>query len=114
MSLPVGSTIVTHVDQHWLYYSGANERRGIQQIRYERKHAIGLTTLRLDGLVGLNAGENEGVVVTKNDQARSRQAASQYPRLRVGRKCRQVNSHLPHALLSQNRQLRGAHTVCGQ
>jgi hypothetical protein len=59
------STIVTHDDRHWLYYAGANERHGTEQVRFERTHAIGLATLRLDGFVGLNAGKNEGVIVTK-------------------------------------------------
>ena len=59
------STIVTHADKHWIYYAGANERHGNEQVKFDRKHAIGLATLRLDGFVGLSAGENEGTVVTK-------------------------------------------------
>ncbi|MBC7818202.1 MAG: hypothetical protein IAG10_15045 [Planctomycetaceae bacterium] len=59
------STIVTHAGKHWIYYAGANERHGNEQVKFDRKHAIGLATLRLDGFVGLSAGENEGTVVTK-------------------------------------------------
>jgi hypothetical protein len=59
------STIVTHADKHWIYYAGANERHGNEQVKFDRKHAIGLATLRLDGFVGLSAGESEGTVVTK-------------------------------------------------
>jgi len=59
------STIVTHDDKHWLYYAGANERHGNEQVRFDRKHAIGLATLRLDGFVGLRAGETAGTIVTK-------------------------------------------------
>ena len=59
------STIVTHADKHWLYYAGANERHGNEQIKFDRQHAIGLAMLRLDGFVGLAAGEIEGTVVTK-------------------------------------------------
>ncbi len=59
------STIVTHADQHWIYYAGANERHGNEQVRFDRKHAIGLATMRLDGFVGLSAGAIEGTVVTR-------------------------------------------------
>lgn len=59
------STIVTHADKHWIYYAGANERHGNEQVKFDRKHAIGLATLRLDGFLGLSAGENAGTVVTK-------------------------------------------------
>ncbi len=59
------STIVTHADQHWIYYAGANERHGDGQTHFDRKHAIGLAHLRLDGFVGLKAGETEGMVLTK-------------------------------------------------
>ncbi len=59
------STIVTHDDQHWIYYAGANERHGTEQVRFERRHAIGLTTLPLDRFVGLRAGDTPGSVVTR-------------------------------------------------
>ena len=59
------STIVTHDDKHWLYYAGANERHGNEQVKFDRKHAIGLATLRLDGFVGLRADEMAGTIVTK-------------------------------------------------
>lgn len=59
------STIVTHADRHWLYYAGANERHGNEQVKFDRQHAIGLATLRLDGFVSLSAGEAVGTVVTR-------------------------------------------------
>jgi hypothetical protein len=59
------STVVTHADRHWLYYAGANERHGTEQVHFDRNHAIGLATLRLDGFASLNAGAADGVVVTK-------------------------------------------------
>lgn len=59
------STIVTHQDRHWLYYSGADERHGTEKTRFDRSHAIGLATLPLDRFVGLTAGEQEGVVISK-------------------------------------------------
>lgn len=59
------STIVTHDDRHWLYYSGANERHGTPDVHFERTHAIGLAHLRLDGFVGLRAGSVEGTITTK-------------------------------------------------
>lgn len=59
------STIVTHADKHWLYYAGGNERHGTEDVRFDRTHAIGLATLRLDGFVALAAGDKPGVVLTK-------------------------------------------------
>jgi hypothetical protein len=59
------STIVTHADRHWLYYAGANERHGTEEVRFNRAHAIGLATLRLDGFVSLAAGMKPGTIVTK-------------------------------------------------
>ena len=59
------STIVTHGDRHWIYYAGANERHGSEQVRFDRTHAIGVATLRLDGFVSLAADEIEGTVVTR-------------------------------------------------
>jgi hypothetical protein len=64
MILPA-STIVTHDDTHWLYYAGGNERHGDPQVKFDRQHAIGLATLRLDGFVALSAGDKEGVVMTR-------------------------------------------------
>ena len=55
------SQIVTWDDQHWLYYYGANERHGLQ-----RQAAIGLSTLRLDGFICLEAiGDEWGQITTK-------------------------------------------------
>jgi hypothetical protein len=60
------STVVTHRERHWVYYCGANERHGTEQVHYpERKLAIGLATFRLDGLIGLRAREEGGTLVTK-------------------------------------------------
>ena len=59
------STIVTHADKHWIYYAGANERHGSAAVRFDRQHAIGLATLRLDGFVCLTAAKRPGTVVTK-------------------------------------------------
>jgi hypothetical protein len=59
------STIVTHADKHWIYYAGGNERHGTEEVRFNRRHAIGLATLRLDGFVALAAGEKPGTVVTR-------------------------------------------------
>jgi hypothetical protein len=59
------STIVTHDDQHWLYYSGANERHGTPEVSFPRSHAIGLARLPLDRLIGLAAGEAAGTVETR-------------------------------------------------
>jgi hypothetical protein len=59
------STIVTHQDQHWIYYCGANERHGTEQVRFDRSHAIGLATLPLDRFYGLHAGNEPGIVETR-------------------------------------------------
>ncbi len=59
------STIVTHNDLHWIYYMGANERHGNEQITFNREHAVGLATLKLDRFVGLTAGPQSGTVTTK-------------------------------------------------
>jgi hypothetical protein len=53
--------IVTHEGEHWIYYGGYRERHD----RYPREPGIGLAKLRLDGFVGLTAGEKEGMVITK-------------------------------------------------
>jgi hypothetical protein len=63
------STIVTHEDRHWLYYAGGDERHGTDAtnppVRFDRRHAIGLAHLRLDGFVALAAGEQQGTVTTR-------------------------------------------------
>jgi hypothetical protein len=59
------STIVTHDDKHWLYYAGADERHGNEEVRFDRQHAIGLAILPIDRLIGLAASESPGVVTTK-------------------------------------------------
>jgi hypothetical protein len=59
------SQIVTHSDRHWLYYMGANERHGNDEVQFDRQHAIGLATIRLDGFAGLHADAKPGRIVTK-------------------------------------------------
>lgn len=59
------STIVTHDDRHWLYYAGANERHGSESVRFDRRHALGLATMRLDGFVAISAGDETGIVTTR-------------------------------------------------
>jgi len=59
------SSIITHDHKHWIYYGGANERHGTPKVIFERDHAIGLATLRLDGFVALSAGNQPGSIVTK-------------------------------------------------
>ena len=59
------STIVTHAEKHWIYYAGGNERHGTEETRFDRQHAIGLATMRLDGFVALTAGNQFGTVLTR-------------------------------------------------
>lgn len=63
------STIVTHADTHWLYYSGANERHGTAEQRppvwFEKEHGIGVATLPRDRFVAQTAGSKPGTVTTK-------------------------------------------------
>ena len=59
------SAIVTHDDRHWLYYCGADERHGTEQVQFPRKLLIGLATLPLDRFVGLTAGPRGGTIVTR-------------------------------------------------
>ena len=63
------STVVTHDDRHWLYYSGNNERHGTAELEppvwFKSKSVIGLATLRLDGFIGLHADATGGTVTTK-------------------------------------------------
>lgn len=55
------SNIVTHNDEHWIYYLATNERWGCHRW-YAR---LALAKLRLDGFFYLEAKENRGTVVTK-------------------------------------------------
>ena len=55
------SEIITHDDKHWLYYAGSNERHGAPR----PVQGIGVATLRLDGFVYLEAGDQPGTVTTK-------------------------------------------------
>jgi hypothetical protein len=60
------SRIVTLDDKHWIYYGGCNERHGTPGVCLPRREpGIGLAWLRLDGFIGLTAGESAGTVVTK-------------------------------------------------
>ena len=57
------SEIVTHNDQHWIYYNGYRERHGVGD---RGPHGIGLATLKLDRFISLAAeGESDGYVLTK-------------------------------------------------
>jgi len=55
------SQIITHNDEHWIYYAGMDERH------YSRgRHLnIGLAKLRLDGFICLEAKDTPGTVLTK-------------------------------------------------
>ncbi|MEE9603413.1 MAG: alpha/beta fold hydrolase [Thermoguttaceae bacterium] len=55
------SNIVTHNDQHWIYYLATNERWGCH--RWDAR--LALAKLRLDGFFFLEAKEKPGTVVTK-------------------------------------------------
>jgi len=55
------SNIITHNDQHWIYYLGTNERWGAR--RWDAR--LGLAKLRLDGFFYLEAKQKPGVIVTK-------------------------------------------------
>ncbi len=61
------SHIVTFKDRHWIYYGGTNERHGAAEkdVWFERDGTLGLAWLRLDGFVGLRAGEEPGWVKTR-------------------------------------------------
>ena len=61
------SGIITHADKHWLYYSAENERHGLWDPSRDKrcKVGIGVATLRLDGLVYLQAKGEPGTVVTR-------------------------------------------------
>ncbi len=61
------SQIITQQDKHWIYYWGNNERHGAAEkgVWFVRQGGIGLAWLRLDGFVGLEAGEQAGTVITK-------------------------------------------------
>jgi len=60
--------IIIHDDQIFIYYCGVQgPHTGPKFSRVERKHlpAIGLATLRRDGFVSLDAGNEPGFVLTK-------------------------------------------------
>jgi len=50
-------------DELWIYYRSVSRRGGDQNPKVG--HAIGLATLRRDGFASLNAGNEEGTVVTR-------------------------------------------------
>ena len=66
---------VIYQDKIWIYYSGWNHPYGGAALKPVQEgwiengerihHAIGLATLRLDGFVSLDAGNEEGIVTTK-------------------------------------------------
>jgi hypothetical protein len=55
------ANIITLNDRHWSFYSGMNERHNLLR----RQLAFGLATLRLDGFIALEAGDEPGVLITK-------------------------------------------------
>lgn len=59
--------IVTAHDKHWIYYGGTNERHSAFEydVWLTRSNNVGLAWLRLDGFVGLVAGDKEGEFTTK-------------------------------------------------
>ena len=59
--LHIASEIVTHNDEHWIYYGGFDHRHHIGG----GGGNIGLAKLKLDRFIGLAAGEETGTVVTK-------------------------------------------------
>lgn len=56
------SVLLTHSDEHWIYYGAASERH----YSIGRDMRIGLAKLRLDGFIYLAAKDKPGVVVTKS------------------------------------------------
>jgi hypothetical protein len=65
MILPT-NWIVTHADQHWIYYGGANERHGTESVfAPQRESAVGLARLPLDRFICFTAGDTPGLIVTK-------------------------------------------------
>ncbi|MEC9327981.1 MAG: hypothetical protein VYC63_08690 [Verrucomicrobiota bacterium] len=57
------SQVVTHLDQHWIYYNGYRERHGVAD---RGPHSIGLATLKRDRFISLSAkGDQRGSVLTK-------------------------------------------------
>ena len=63
------STVVTHDDRHWFYYSGMNERHGTAErkppVWFDSDRAIGVATLPRDRFVALVAGSERGTITTK-------------------------------------------------
>ncbi len=55
------ANIITHNDEHWIYYLGTNERWGAR--KWDAR--LGLAKLRLDGFFFLEAKDKPGTVVTK-------------------------------------------------
>jgi hypothetical protein len=55
------ANIITHQDEHWIYYLGTNERWGAR--KWDAR--LGLAKLRLDGFFYLQAKEKPGIVMTK-------------------------------------------------
>jgi hypothetical protein len=63
------STTVTYNDEHWLYYAGADERHGTEEVRpparSDCRHAIALARRRLDGFACLEVRDRQGSVTTR-------------------------------------------------
>lgn len=63
---PASNPPVRVGDELWIYYSGRSYRHPVEGQGREPNHgAIGLGKLRLDGFVSMDAGETEGVLVTR-------------------------------------------------
>jgi hypothetical protein len=64
----VSQNFIVHNDQIYFYYGGVNgphTGRKFKQIERTSASMLGLATLRRDGFVSLDAGENEGQMLTK-------------------------------------------------
>ena len=64
----ISQNFITLADQIYFYYGGVNgphTGRKFKQVERKRKSMLGLATLRRDGFVSLDAGEEEGHMLTK-------------------------------------------------
>jgi len=59
------STVVTWENQHWLYYSGANERHGNPQVSFPRTIEVGLVRFPINRIYSLSPAETTGSLTTK-------------------------------------------------
>ena len=64
----ISQNFIIYTDQIYLYYGGVNGPHTgskFKQVERKFKSMLGLATLRRDGFVSLNAGEEEGMMLTK-------------------------------------------------